>query len=186
MTEDLVKQVEKEVTCALCLDLFKEPKKLPCGHVYCKDYLRGLAPCSLNETISCPECRTLTQVPGNDVSKFPTAFQTNRLIEAFQKVQIRVETDSPNVTELCQAHPTQPLAIYFETCKRQLCRDCVLKSKEHTSHEYDFFEKVAPKYREKVINELSLIKTQKLSISNALKEIATAETNRKSCTNVSG
>ena len=55
-------------------------------------------------------------------------------IEAFQQVQKRVETDSPIVTEMCQAHPTQPLAIYCETCKKQLCRDCVLMSKQHASH----------------------------------------------------
>ena len=176
MAEGQVKQIlEKEVTCALCLDLFKEPKKLPCDHIYCKECLRGLAPRSLQATISCPECRTLTQIPGNNVNKFPTAFQTNRLIEAFQQVKVRVETDSPNVTELCQAHPTQPLAIYCETCKKQLCRDCVLMTNEHSSHEYGFFEKVAPKHREKVISELSLIKTQKPSILSALGEIVAAE-----------
>ena len=176
MAEGRVKQVlEKEITCALCLDLFKEPKRLPCDHVYCKDCLRGLALQSLNVTISCPECRILTQVPGNDVNNLRTAFQTNRLIEAFQQVQIRVDTDSPNTNEMCQAHPTQPLAIYCETCKKQLCRDCILMSKQHASHEYGFFAEVAPKYREKITNKLSLIKTQKSSISSALGEIATAK-----------
>ena len=176
MAEGQVKQMlEKEVTCALCLDLFKEPKKLPCDHVYCRDCLRGLALRSLNATISCPECRTPTQVPDNNVNNFPTAFQTNRLIEAFQQVQVRVETDSPNITEMCQVHPTQPLAIYCETCKKQLCRDCVLMTKEHASHKYGFFKEVAPKYRKKIANELSLIKTQNSSISSALGEIAAAE-----------
>ena len=176
MAEGRVKEVlEKEVTCALCLDLFKDPKELPCDHVYCKDCLRGLALRSLNATISCPECRMLTQVPSNDVNNFPTAFQTNRLIEAFQQVQTRVETDSPSATEMCQIHPTQPLVIYCETCKKQVCRDCVLMTKEHASHEYGFFAEEAPKYREKVTSELSLIKMQRSSISNALGEIAAAE-----------
>ena len=174
MAEGQIKQMlENEVTCPLCLDLFKDPKKLPCDHVYCKDCLRGLAVRSLNATISCPECRTLTQVPGNDVNNFPAAFRINRFIEAFQ--QVRVETDSPNATEMCAAHPAQPLAIFCETCKKQLCRDCVLMSKEHTSHKYGFFKEVAPKYREKVISKLSLIKMQKSSISSALGEIAAAE-----------
>ena len=178
MAEGQVKQMlEKEVTCALCLDLFKQPKKLPCDHVYCRDCLRGLALRSLNATISCPECRTLTQVPGNDVNNFPTAFRVNRLIEAFQQVQIRVETDSPNVIEMCQIHPAQQLVIYCETCKKQLCRDCVLMSQEHASHEYGFFEKMAPKHREKVIRKLSQITAQKSSISSALGEIAAAKSN---------
>ena len=176
MAEGQVKQIlEKEVTCALCLDLLKQPKKLPCDHVYCRDCLRSLALRSLNATISCPECRTITQVPGNDVNNFPTAFRINRLIEAFQQVQIRVETDSPNVSEMCQVHPTQPLVIYCEPCKKQLCRDCVLMTKQHTSHKYGFFDEVAPKNREKVVSMLSQIKAQKSSISSALGEIAAAE-----------
>ena len=177
MAEGQVKQVlEKEVTCPLCLDLFKEPKKLACDHVYCKECLRGLALRSLNATISCPECRTLTQVPDNDVNNFPTAFRINRLIEAFQQVQVRVETDSPNTTEICHTHPTQPLALYCETCEKQLCRDCVLMTKEHTNHKYGFFKEVAIKYREKLVGEMSLIKTHNSSISSALGEIVAAET----------
>ena len=176
MAEGQVKQIlEKEVTCALCLDLFNEPKKLPCDHAYCRDCLRSLALRSLNATISCPECRTITRVPGNDVNNFPTAFQTNRLIEAFQQVQIQVETDSPNIAEMCKVHPAQQLAIYCETCKKQLCRDCVLMSQEHVSHKYGFFDQVAPKNREKVIRRLSQIKAQKSSILSALGEIAAAE-----------
>ena len=176
MAEGQVRQVlEKEVTCPLCLDLFKEPKKLPCDHVYCKECLRSLALRSLNATISCPECRTLTQVPGNDVTNFSTAFRINRLVEAFQ--QVKVETDPPNITEnICQDHPTQSLALYCNTCKKQLCRDCVLMTQEHTDHEYGFFKKMAPGYREKLTNELSLIKSQDSSILNVLEEIVLAET----------
>ena len=48
-------------------------------------------------------------------------------------------------------------------------------TRQHTSHKYGFFEKVAPKHREKVISKLSQIKAQKSSISSALEEIATAE-----------
>ena len=48
-------------------------------------------------------------------------------------------------------------------------------SKQHASHKYGFFAEVAPKYREKVTNKLSLIKAQKSSISSALGEIATAK-----------
>ena len=179
MAEGQVKQVlEKEVTCPLCLDLFKDPKKLPCDHVYCKDCLRGLALRSLNETISCPECRTLTQLPNNDVNNFPTAFRVNRLIEAFQQVQVREETDSPSITDrVCHTHPTQPLALYCETCKKQLCRDCLLMTQDHVNHKYAFFKEITPKYRQKLFNRLSLVKSQEHSISNALKEISTSENN---------
>ena len=167
--EGQVSQVlEKEVTCSICLGIFKEPKKLPCDHVYCKECLRGLALKSHNATISCPECRTHVQVPGNDVDNIPTAFRVNRLVEVFQEV---------NVAEMCQVHPAQPLAIYCETCKKQLCRDCMLMSiGEHANHEHGYFEEMAAKYREKLVGKKSLINsTQKPSISTALKEITAVE-----------
>ena len=138
-TEGQVKQVLEKISLVLCLDLFKEPKKLPCDHVYCKECLRDLALHSLNATISCPECRTLTQVPGNDVNIFLTVFRVNRLIEAFQQVQTRVEADSPNNSEISHIHPMQLATCpYCETCKKQLCRDCVLMTKEHTSQVWLF------------------------------------------------
>ena len=179
MAEGQVKDIlKKEVTCAVCHDIFNEPKKLPCDHVYCKECLKGLALHSgLSATISCPECRTCAQVPGKDVNNIPNAFRINRLIEAFQQVEVQVEpvADSSNVAEMCQVHPAQPLAIYCETCNKQLCRDCVLRPKEHNGHESDFFEEMAPKYREKVDIELSLIKMRKPSILTALKETVAAE-----------
>ena len=111
VAEGQVKQMlGKEVTCALCLDLYKEPKKLPCNHVYCRECLRGLALCSLNATTSCPECRTTTQVPDNDIDNFPTAFRINRFIEVLQHCQVQVRetgTNSPIATEMCQIHLTQ-------------------------------------------------------------------------------
>ena len=118
---------------------------------------------------------SLTQVPGNDVNNFPTAFRVNRLIEAFQQVQVSSEADSPNITDTCHAHPTQPLAIYCDTCRKQLCRDCVLITQEHTSHKYSFFKEVAPKHREKILNELSIIENQESSILSTLGEIAAVE-----------
>ena len=168
MAESQVKQIlEKEITCPLCLDIFKDPKKLRCDHVYCKECLKHLALRSLNATISCPECRFITQVPGSDISGFPTAFHINHLIEVFQQVA-ETSLGSPSCT--CQAHPTQSLALYCETCHKYICRDCVLVSDNHKSHKYGYFKDLAPKYRDNVCNLLSLVKNQGASISNALAE----------------
>ena len=157
-----VKQaLEKEVTCPLCLDIFKEPKKLPCDHVYCKDCLKGLALRSLNQSISCPECRTNTNVPNGNVNDFPTAFRMNRLIEAFLEAQEEGDhhgeesTDGPTS---CTVHPAQPLALYCETCKTMLCRDCVIMNKDHQHHSYDYIDKVTEKCREKYKHSLQKIK----------------------------
>ena len=39
-----VKDLQSEVTCPLCLDIFADPKRLPCDHVYCRGCLHGGVP----------------------------------------------------------------------------------------------------------------------------------------------
>ena len=140
--------LEKEVTCPLCLDLFKEPRKLPCDHVYCKDCLKGIALRRLDRTVSCPECRNVSDIPNNDVNDYPTAFYINRLVEAFQQAQEETNNRKDNPTQSCVHHMAQPLALYCETCKIMLCRDCIIMTKKHEHHEFGYIENVAKKYRE--------------------------------------
>ena len=76
-------KLEQEITCPLCLDVFNEPKKLPCDHVYCLDpCLSGLAKKSEDGTITCPECNQVAENPDNNVTKFPPAFYVNEVVEA--------------------------------------------------------------------------------------------------------
>ena len=81
----LIVPEEPEVNCPVCLDSLKEPQKLPCNHVYCKECLRELALHSQAATISCPVCRHCTVTPLNyqtvaDVNlDFPTDFWVSYL-----------------------------------------------------------------------------------------------------------
>ena len=176
-----IKQVlEREVTCPLCLDIFKEPKKLPCDHVYCMECLTGLAQRRLDASISCPECRTVTPIPDNDIANFPTAFRMNRLVEAFQEAQD--ETDhheeaagTGTSVKSCTVHTAQPIALYCETCKIMLCRDCVIMSKEHAEHKYEYIEKVAEKYRKKHDERLQLTKEFRRTLSQVCSQISKVE-----------
>ena len=188
MAEGQVKQVlEKEITCPLCLDIYKEPKKLPCDHVYCKECLKSLAECAANATISCPECRFITQPLYNDVSNFPTAFRVNRLIQAYHQVQVKAPPVPAVRTKIkqpprcpikdinCKHHTTQPLVFYCESCQKSLCPDCVTMTQEHANHKYGFFKEVAPKYRKNLLSEYANVKTQEIAISASLKELVDAE-----------
>ena len=57
------------------------------------------------------------------------------------------DTDSPGANEemRCEAHPTQPIAIYCETCRKTLCRDCELAIKERENHVYGFMGEMEEK-----------------------------------------
>ena len=51
-------EVEKRLNCAVCLDLFTEPKSLPCLHSFCEKCLGNLAllPQGGGHVLSCPVC----------------------------------------------------------------------------------------------------------------------------------
>ncbi|KAF0021474.1 hypothetical protein F2P81_026273 [Scophthalmus maximus] len=49
--------LQEELTCPVCLDLFRDPYLLPCGHNFCKSCLDHLRRQSERGRLRCPECR---------------------------------------------------------------------------------------------------------------------------------
>lgn len=155
-----MKTLEQEVTCPLCLDIFKQPKKLPCDHVYCKACLLGLVQRRTSRdsgTFTCPECRKPAEASSPaDLESFPTPYHVNRLIEMYQKGLEEAKKDSgggavgatpgsrdvvdgpPADEPRCELHRTQSLSFYCQTCKKLVCRDCILFGCAKGSHEYGY------------------------------------------------
>ena len=143
--------LKAEISCPLCLEIFKEPKALPCQHVYCKaPCLEGLALQSGNGTISCPECRTVAQVPGNNLDNLPTALHISRLEELYKSMRFSAK---PSPTH-CNKHKSQSLDLYCETCQKLVCRDCILVDCLHKEHKYGYVTEVVAGYREELLKSL--------------------------------
>ena len=172
----VVKRLESEVTCPLCLDIFTEPKRLPCDHVYCRECLRGLALRSTTGSISCPECRTDIPVPNFDVTVFTTPHQINRLIEMYQNNLSLAET--PTVTPqlgTCGVHNSQSLALYCETCETLVCRDCVIISCAKKNHIYGFVDDMVEKYQTDLQRLMEPVKHLHQQMSTALDNIVAVD-----------
>ena len=169
-------KLEQEISCPLCLDVFNEPKKLPCDHVYCLDpCLSGLAKKSGDGTITCPECRKLAEIPDNDLSKFPPAFHVNRMkevVEAMKEGYDQVSTDPlPRNHSWCRSHSKQSLALYCMTCGEQFCRDCILIERHHSNHQYKFISHLAEEGRDAVAKMLDPPKQFQVQITAAVDEL---------------
>ena len=180
----------QEITCPLCLDTFREPKLLSCDHVYCKSpCLEALLMRSRNSTISCPECRVVTQVTAKDVNNLRTAFHINRLKEVvarMKKYPLQTQTmpddeatstgggaDRLAVKMLCKLHPSQSLDIFCSTCtcQRLICRDCVVVDRTHENHDYDLVEKVAAGYKKALLESLDPIQVMQGEVAEALIQV---------------
>ncbi|XP_040886691.1 E3 ubiquitin/ISG15 ligase TRIM25 [Toxotes jaculatrix] len=61
--------LQEELTCPVCLDLYRDPHLLPCGHNFCKTCLDHLKRQAERGRLRCPECR--------DSHRCGTNFQKN-------------------------------------------------------------------------------------------------------------
>ncbi|XP_034532531.1 E3 ubiquitin/ISG15 ligase TRIM25 isoform X2 [Notolabrus celidotus] len=66
---DQSRVLQEELTCPVCLDLYRDPYLLPCGHNFCKTCLDRLKRQAERGRLRCPECR--------DSHRCGTSFQKN-------------------------------------------------------------------------------------------------------------
>lgn len=130
--DDILEGLKDELTCSLCLDIYEDPKRLPCDHVFCRKCLQSLALKNTSESIKCPICRKDTAVLSCNVDTFPTAYQSNSLKELYLKSQKANNAAVPT----CEIHPSQPLDFYCKSCNNLVCSYCVISSCMKRNHEH--------------------------------------------------
>ena len=152
-----LKKLEDQLTCAVCLDAFKEPKLLQCFHVFCKDCLQQLVVQDQKGQLSlrCPNCRQSTILPptATDVSSLQSAFHIHHLLEIQDALE---KLKQPNKVK-CDRCKTPRLATsYCRDCGQFICHIC---STVH--NDWDTFAKhevVALEQLESKVTELDALK----------------------------
>ena len=117
-------KVRKEVTCSICLTIFKNPKILPCLHTFCFNCLQILWQQAdtggFNRVINCPQCRE--KVPLSSVEKLPASFSVSRLVDIVQ-MQDRLSNEAPPTCQSCSKN-TRAVAS-CAPCGIFLCSACL-------------------------------------------------------------
>ena len=123
-SKDEWEQIEEEITCSICQDVFTEPKTILCLHTFCEQCIESSIESSRRSgsNISCPLCRTeLSQ----DVAKLPTNFAIKRLIEIFRKRQESMRT-TPRAKPVCGECEDDALAVVWcVDCENFQCEECL-------------------------------------------------------------
>ena len=120
---DALKKLEEQLSCPICLDHYTDPKSLPCLHPFCHQCLKGLPLDHEGKKLflSCPTCRTPTELPEAGVAGFPVAFLINNLSEVYSLLK-KVSGDQHVSCDNCKKSDA---AGYCKQCTKFLCVECL-------------------------------------------------------------
>ena len=152
------------VECSLCKGEYKQPRILPCGHIFCEDCLHQYAKRNSQPggKFNCPCCGLDVAIPEEGVSGFPQNFDLN-LLQKVIKAKISSTASHGDTTGgkenplleniSCKTHPNQNLSMYCERCEEAICTKCVGGHKGHCVIDLD---------KKGALDKTSLAKTREL------------------------
>lgn len=87
-------EIKDIVTCAICLEIFENPRILPCSHTYCHMCLYALCEgSSVTEHTRCPQCRKLSIPPLAMLDQLPGHLLADQLADLIREREGIVETN---------------------------------------------------------------------------------------------
>ena len=131
MAAEQMKKVTGHLSCAICYELYKKPKYLPCYHSYCEECLVKLV---AQSNITCPECRKTSVVPSGGVKQLPSNFFINRLLD---EVALKRKVEGDEEAKCDQCTREDPAEVLCLDCSTFLCNYCYgyhKYNKEYQSH----------------------------------------------------
>ena len=131
MAAEQMRRVTTLLTCAVCHEMYKNPKYLPCHHTYCEECIAQLL---IASEVICPECRETSTILHERVANLPNNFFMNHLMDAIT-LQCRVDGEEKATCDMC-VEEGSAIALCPE-CVMFLCDYCNefhKRAKEYLSH----------------------------------------------------
>lgn len=119
--------IEEEVTCPVCAEIFSDPRILPCLHSFCLECLKlwYRKNQSTNnpryDSITCPTCRGVSSLPeSGDLNDLPLSFYLNGLVD------VLAVKDSSNTHVTCGncGEKSSEASYCFQCCIFD-CGECI-------------------------------------------------------------
>ena len=167
-------KLEEQLTCPVCLDLYTNPKTLPCLHSFCEACIERFPQDKESETyyLSCPTCRHRTELPGGGAGAFPVAFTLNNLKETYSLMKNAVIQPNTQQATMCKDHG-KPLEFFCETCDEVICAHCTVRIHKH--HEYELIAESYTKHCQELKESLPTVKTKAEALKDFLSMLAERE-----------
>ena len=122
IAEEAVKKIDSKLECSICLDNFKQPKLLPCFHIFCKSPCleRLVVQDREGKSLHCPTCRHLVRLPDNGVAGLQTDFHIDHLFEIRESLNKAKESQKTS----CEKCKKFPATGFCRDCGELVCDKC--------------------------------------------------------------
>ena len=120
-TEQALEKLDEQLTCAICMNDYKDPKLLNCFHVFCTKCLHPLV-CrgAQGQTVQCPNCRQPTLLPQNGVPGLQGAFHIHHLFDIRSALK-KVTGPQESQCEKCHLNKATK---FCRQCGQFICQVC--------------------------------------------------------------
>ena len=122
IAEEAVKKIDSKLECSICLDNFKQPKLLPCFHIFCKSPCleRLVVQDREGKSLHCPTCRHLVRLPDNGVAGLQTDFHIEHLFEIRESLNKAKESQKTSCEKCKKFYATG----FCCDCRKFVCDKC--------------------------------------------------------------
>ncbi|XP_025080732.1 RING finger protein nhl-1-like isoform X2 [Pomacea canaliculata] len=134
---------QDNMTCAVCREVYRSPRFLPCYHTFCLECLEELAK-RHGDTIPCPTCRAPATVPPGGVCDLQVNFYFTE--EALEQAR------SEKSLSMCPVHTQKRLVLYCTQCHQAICIRCKLT--KHEGHVTEDLADVVARCKQTIEHEL--------------------------------
>ena len=133
-TKQALQKLNEQLTCAVCLEPYTDPKLLQCFHVFCENCLKPRVAHDnpQGQVVECPNCRQLTSLPQNGVPGLQGAVVLHHLLHARD---ILKRGSAPSETKCDKCGKREP-SCFCQTCGFvcEVCEQVHTEWKELFSH----------------------------------------------------
>ena len=82
----VIKKLDEQLTCSICLEIYCSPKALPCLHSFCKQCVKQIVD-NVKRVVKCPECREVHSLPSSGIEGFPNNYSLLGILELRSQIE---------------------------------------------------------------------------------------------------
>ncbi|XP_028519218.1 E3 ubiquitin-protein ligase TRIM71-like [Exaiptasia diaphana] len=118
---------EAQLTCAVCNEIFTEPRTLPCLHTFCFKCIKGWNETCQKEkkTLKCPTCRAAVNIEGGDIANLPSSFTFKSLLQLFDSMKMKADEPNQQFPECSGCSNSCTLIGFCPQCGGMICDECM-------------------------------------------------------------